>query len=108
MSAAEKVPRDVIELVKTKSVFIGACAFTTSVYGKDDSINLTDPISIQTYGLLAATPEPQSRALLFTSPYSLEVPSLTYTCMRHSTSIHFASDFDNSVFFSLSSLSIHY
>ncbi|XP_044014294.1 ionotropic receptor 93a [Aphidius gifuensis] len=72
MSAAEKVPSDVIELVRTKSVFIGACAITSVLYEKEKNVNFTNAISTQTYGLLTGIPQPQSRALLFTSPYSTQ------------------------------------
>lgn len=73
MSAAEKIPEDVTELVRSKSVFMAACAYTVGIYRKDPTINFTLPITIQTYGLLTSKPKPLSRALLFASPYSNEV-----------------------------------
>nr|QNL15115.1 ionotropic receptor 93a [Aulacocentrum confusum] len=72
MSASEKVPDAVTELVRSGSVFLAACAYTISTHGKDPSINLTQAISLQTYGLLAPRPKPLSRALLFASPFSNE------------------------------------
>lgn len=73
MSAAEKVPAGITDLVRAKEVFLGACAYTVGNRKRDNTINFTHPITVQTYGLLAAKPKPLSRALLFASPYSTEV-----------------------------------
>ncbi|XP_063979674.1 ionotropic receptor 93a isoform X3 [Diachasmimorpha longicaudata] len=81
MSAAEKVPEKVTELVRSKSVFIAACAYTVGLYRKDTTINFTLPMTIQTYGLLASRPRPLSRALLFASPYTNESWALLMTAI---------------------------
>ncbi|THK33261.1 ionotropic receptor 93a [Diachasma alloeum] len=81
MSAAEKVPEKVTELVRSKSVFIAACAYTVGVYRKDTTIKFTLPMTIQTYGLLAPRPKPLSRVLLFASPYTNESWALLTTAI---------------------------
>lgn len=73
VSAAERIPDAVTELIRAKHVFLAACAYTVENHSKDQTINFTQPITTQTYGLLVAKPKPLSRALLFTSPYSNEV-----------------------------------
>ncbi|KAK0094418.1 hypothetical protein PV326_010921 [Microctonus aethiopoides] len=72
VSAAERIPDAITELIRAKHVFLAACAYTVENHSKDQTINFTQPITTQTYGLLVAKPKPLSRALLFTSPYSNE------------------------------------
>ncbi|XP_011297147.1 uncharacterized protein Ir93a [Fopius arisanus] len=81
MSAAEKTPEKVTELVRSKSVFIAACAYTVGIHRKDPTINFTHPLTVQTYGLLAPKPQPLSRALLFASPYTSESWALLVTAI---------------------------
>ncbi|XP_031786808.1 ionotropic receptor 93a isoform X2 [Nasonia vitripennis] len=75
MSVAQKVPQEVVELVRSKQVFIAASAFTV---GKNSGgLNFTAAIVMQNYALLSAKPKPLSRALLFTAPYTNE----TWACL---------------------------
>lgn len=67
-----KIPESMIDMIRTKSVAIAACAFTVSEQEKL-YINFTEPVSTQTYTFLVARPRELSRALLFMSPFNKEV-----------------------------------
>ncbi|KAG8040175.1 hypothetical protein G9C98_000745 [Cotesia typhae] len=72
MSAANKVPAALTELVKTGKVMMAACSFATSMYVNEKNINFTRVITSQSYGILAPRPKAMTRTLLFTSPFSNE------------------------------------
>lgn len=73
MSAADKVPAALTDLVKTGKVMMAACSFATSMYVNEKNINFTRVITSQSYGILAPRPKAMTRTLLFTSPFSNEV-----------------------------------
>nr|QHN69192.1 ionotropic receptor 11 [Sirex nitobei] len=79
MSITNNVPENVIELVRSKKVLMGACAYTISEY-KKTIINFTMPISVQSYSLLSSRPKQLSKTLLFMAPYTKE----TWACLAAS------------------------
>ncbi|CAD6202689.1 GSCOCT00009718001.3-RA-CDS [Cotesia congregata] len=72
MSAADKVPAELTNLVKTSKVMMAGCSFATSMYVNEKNINFTRVITSQSYGILAPRPKAMTRTLLFTSPFSNE------------------------------------
>lgn len=70
------IPQRIIDLVRSKSVFMGACGFTITDESKE-IVNFTNPISTQTYTFLVARPRELSRALLFMSPFTHD----TWLCL---------------------------
>ncbi|XP_075222423.1 ionotropic receptor 93a isoform X2 [Lycorma delicatula] len=68
-SALSGVWNKVIDVVKNKKVFLGACAFTVTDARKA-IVNFTSPISIEPYVFLSSRPKELSRALLFMSPFT--------------------------------------
>ncbi|XP_015173343.1 PREDICTED: uncharacterized protein LOC107064804 [Polistes dominula] len=75
-SATRKLPEEVLEMVRTRKVFLAACAYTVNDLEKN-AINFTTPIFVQTYSFLTSRPTQLSRALLFTSPFTKE----TWACL---------------------------
>lgn len=67
-----KIPDAMIDMIRTKTVAIAACAFTITEQEKL-YINFTEPVSTQTYTFLVARPRELSRALLFMSPFNKDV-----------------------------------
>uniref|UniRef100_A0A6P7FIH8 Ionotropic receptor 93a isoform X2 n=1 Tax=Diabrotica virgifera virgifera TaxID=50390 RepID=A0A6P7FIH8_DIAVI len=66
-----KVPKILVDLIKNKTVALGACAVTVT----DDMklmVNFTRPITILTYTFLVSRPKELSRALLFISPFTMD------------------------------------
>ncbi|XP_053594782.1 ionotropic receptor 93a isoform X3 [Microplitis demolitor] len=72
MSAAEKVPAAVTELVRNRNVLMAACSYATKMYMNDRKIKFTKFIATQSYGLLSPKPQPVTKTLLFTTPFSNE------------------------------------
>lgn len=78
-----KIPETVIDMIRTKSVALGACAFTVTEHEKL-FINFTEPVSTQSYTFLVARPKELSRALLFMSPFNKDViTTLEKKCRNH-------------------------
>ncbi|XP_011501036.1 PREDICTED: glutamate receptor ionotropic, delta-1, partial [Ceratosolen solmsi marchali] len=75
MSVMQKVPQEVLELVRSKKVFIAALA--ASVIEHTRGINFTAYVAVQTYALLSARPKSLSRVFLFMAPYTSE----TWGCL---------------------------
>lgn len=67
-----KIPDSIVDMIRTKAVAMGACAFTVTEQEKI-YVNFTEPISTQSYTFLVARPRELSRALLFMSPFSKDV-----------------------------------
>lgn len=67
-----EVSPTLLEMVKNKTVVLGACAVTVTDEYKV-VVNYTIPISTQPYTFIVARPRELSRALLFTSPFRGDV-----------------------------------
>lgn len=67
-----KIPDTIIQAVKSKSVAMAACGFTVTSKAKT-LVNFTIPISTQSYSFIVARPRELSRALLFMSPFTVNV-----------------------------------
>nr|CAH7714859.1 unnamed protein product [Callosobruchus chinensis] len=70
------IPKDLLNLVKNKTVAMGACALTVLEDVKN-VVNYTIPVTTQSYSFLAARPRELSRALLFISPFTSD----TWLCL---------------------------
>lgn len=74
MSVAQNIPPEVVELVRTKKVFLAASAFT--VTENPPGVNYTAPVATQNYALLSARPKALSRVFLFTAPFTGQVSEI--------------------------------
>ncbi|KAJ8961600.1 hypothetical protein NQ314_005917, partial [Rhamnusium bicolor] len=70
--ATNNIPSEFIDMIRNKTVALGAGAFTITEENKE-VINFTNAISTQTYTFLVARPKELSRALLFISPFTGDV-----------------------------------
>ncbi|CAH1154998.1 unnamed protein product [Phaedon cochleariae] len=78
-SLTNHIPSSLVDMVKNKTVALGACAVTVTDQMKN-SVNFTLPVSTQTYTFLVARPKELSRALLFISPFTGD----TWICLAGS------------------------
>ncbi|CAG9864021.1 unnamed protein product [Phyllotreta striolata] len=71
-----QVPKALIDMIKNKTVALGACAVTVTE-DLEKVVNFTVPITVLSYTFLVARPKELSRALLFISPFTMD----TWLCL---------------------------